>query len=179
MATSFLLGEQVYLRAVEPKDLDVMYDMENDPAMWDISSFTVPYSRHVLLEYIKNNQCDIFSDKQIRLMVARRSDNLVVGTIDVTDFVPLHRRGAVGIAIHQNYRGQGYASEALKLLCEYAFNFLNLNQLYAHVACDNLASLSLFFSAGFEQCGFLKEWLFLEHKSKDVVLLQRLKTCAQ
>ncbi|NCC11134.1 MAG: N-acetyltransferase [Bacteroidia bacterium] len=174
MATSFLLGEQVYLRAVEPKDLDVMYDMENDPAMWDISSFTVPYSRHVLLQYINSNQCDIFSDKQIRLMVARRSDNLVVGTIDITDFVPLHRRGAIGIAIHQNYRGQGYAAEALRLLCEYAFDFLNLKQLYAYVACDNLASLGLFSSSGFEQSGLLKEWLLIGHETKDVVLLQRL-----
>ena len=45
MKQSFLANERIYLRAVEPEDLDLMYEMENDPSMWDISSFTVPYSR--------------------------------------------------------------------------------------------------------------------------------------
>ena len=43
MKQSFLANERIYLRAVEPEDLDLMYEMENDPSMWDISSFTVPY----------------------------------------------------------------------------------------------------------------------------------------
>ena len=47
MKQSFLNNDRIYLRAVEPEDLDVMYEMENDPSMWDISNFTVPYSRYV------------------------------------------------------------------------------------------------------------------------------------
>ena len=38
MKQSFLANERIYLRAVEPEDLDLMYEMENDPSMWDISS---------------------------------------------------------------------------------------------------------------------------------------------
>lgn len=53
MKQSFLTNERIYLRAVEPEDLDIMYEMENDPSMWDISSFTVPYSRFVLKQYIE------------------------------------------------------------------------------------------------------------------------------
>ena len=45
MKQSFLNNDRIYLRAVEPEDLDVMYEMENDPSMWDISNFTVPYRR--------------------------------------------------------------------------------------------------------------------------------------
>ena len=37
------MNERIYLRAVEPEDMDIMYEMENDPSMWDISNFTVPY----------------------------------------------------------------------------------------------------------------------------------------
>ena len=46
MKQSFLINDRIYLRAVEPEDMDVMYEMENDPSMWDISNFTVPYSRY-------------------------------------------------------------------------------------------------------------------------------------
>lgn len=172
MKHSFLSNERIYLRAVEPEDLDIMYEMENDPSMWDISSFTVPYSRFVLKQYIEGSQSDMFADKQLRLMITRRKDNCTLGTIDITDFVPLHSRGAVGIAIHNNYRQEGYASDALKLLCEYAFNFLSIRQLYAHIAADNEPSLRLFNSCGFSQCGMLKDWLLTHEGYKDAVLVQ-------
>ena len=35
MKQSFLINDRIYLRAVEPEDMDVMYEMENDPSMWD------------------------------------------------------------------------------------------------------------------------------------------------
>ena len=44
MKQSYLTNERIYLRAVEPEDMDIMYEMENDPSMWNISNFTVPYS---------------------------------------------------------------------------------------------------------------------------------------
>lgn len=172
MGQAFLKNERLYLRAVEPEDLDTMYEMENDPSMWDISSFTVPYSRYVLKQYIESSQNDMYADKQLRLMIIRREDKAVLGTIDITDFVPLHSRGAVGIAIHKNYRGQGYASDALKLLCEYAFNFLFVRQLYAHIAVDNEPSCRLFTSCGFTQCGLLKDWILTTEGYKDAVLMQ-------
>jgi Acetyltransferases, including N-acetylases of ribosomal proteins len=174
MKQNFLMNDRIYLRAVEPEDMDTMYEMENDPSMWDISNFTVPYSRYVLRQYIENSQCDVFADKQLRLMIVGRLNNKVLGTIDITDFVPLHSRGEVGIAVHKDYRQQGYATDALKLLCEYAFDFLSLTQLYAHVAVDNEACVKLFTSCGFVQCGLLKSWLQIEGRYKDVALFQSL-----
>ena len=163
MRQSFLMNDRIYLRAVEPEDMDVMYEMENDPSMWDISNFTVPYSRYVLRQYIEGSQCDV-----------GKSEHCILGTIDITDFVPLHSRGEVGIAVHKDYRQQGYASDALKLLCEYAFDFLSLSQLYAHVAVDNENCMRLFTSCGFTQCGLLKNWLQVGGCYKDAALLQYL-----
>lgn len=174
MKQTFLMNDRLYLRAVEPEDLDVMYEMENDPEMWDISSFTVPYSRYVLKQYIEGSQSDIFADKQLRLMLVRREDSRTVGTIDVTDFVPLHSRGAVGVAVHKDFRQAGYATDGLMLLCSYMFDFLCLKQLYAHVSIENDASMHLFTSCGFSQCGVLKEWLRTKDGYRDVVLMQRL-----
>ena len=90
--------------------------MENDPASWDASNFSVPYSRHVLSEYIVQSQSDLFADRQLRLMIVRGGDGEVVGTIDLTDFSAFHRRGEVGIAIREAHQGHGYAKEALHSL---------------------------------------------------------------
>lgn len=169
------MGECLHLRAMEPEDLEIMYAMENDPRTWDVTNFNVPYSKFVLRQYIENSQCDMFADRQLRMMIERREDVAVVGTIDITDFAPLHSRGEVGIAVRKEYQGNGYAKEALKLLCDYAFGFLFLRQLTAHVATDNEVSVQLFKSCGFSECGLLKEWWYVGGKFKDVVLLQRLR----
>ena len=170
----YFVGDKVRLRAVEPEDLEVLYTMENDPEAWDVSNFTVPYSRYVLKQYIAQSDCDIFADRQLRLMIVRLDDESVVGTVDLTDFQPLHRRGEVGIAIRSTHRRQGYAGEALRLLCDYAFGFLRLRQLTAHVACSNEASRQSFRSCGFVDCGLLRQWWCINGEYQDVCLMQRL-----
>ena len=102
MKQSYLTNERIYLRAVEPEDMDIMYEMENDPSMWDISNFTVPYSRYVLRQYIEGSQCDVFADKQLRLMIVSKSDHDILGTIDITDFVPLQEHPEVPAQIHRS-----------------------------------------------------------------------------
>ena len=71
MNTSFLSDEEIYLRAVEPEDLGLMYEMENSPELWFVSSTFEPYSRHTLREYILSSQNDVFADKQLRLIRQR------------------------------------------------------------------------------------------------------------
>lgn len=175
MNKSYFSSERVRLRAMEPEDLEVMYDMENDSQTWDVTNFTVPYSKFVLKQYIENSECDMFADRQLRMMIVRVEDNAVIGTIDITEFVPMHARGEVGIAIRSGYQGNGYAKEALGLLCDYVFGFLHMKQLIAHITVDNEASLRLFESCGFVRCGLLKEWWRVGREYKDVVLLQLLR----
>ena len=69
MNKSYFCSERVRLRAMEPEDLEVMYAMENDSQTWDVTNFTVPYSRFVLKQYIENSECDMFADRQLRMMI--------------------------------------------------------------------------------------------------------------
>ena len=110
MKPSYFVSERIRLRAMEPEDLETMYAMENDPQTWDVTNFSVPYSKYVLKQYMENSQCDMFADRQLRMMIVRCEDNAVVGTIDITDFAPMHSRGEVGIAVRREYQGKGYAS---------------------------------------------------------------------
>ena len=167
----FIKDDKIALRGAEPEDALQIYTWENDRSLWRVSNTAVPYTQFQIEQFLLNNN-DLFSNGQLRLMIMRRKDNCTLGTVDITDFVPLHSRGAVGIAVHSNYRQEGYASDALKLLCEYAFNFLFIKQLYAHIAVDNEPSLRLFNSCGFTQCGVLKEWLLTHEGYKDAVLVQ-------
>ena len=155
-----LENDSIVLRAVEPDDIDFLYNCENNTQLWRYGTTMVPYSRFAIKQYIADTQNDIFLDRQLRLIICVKPDLNPIGTIDLFDFDPYHQRASVGICITSDEnRRQGYASQSLSLLIEYCFDFLHLHQLYCSVAADNEASLHVFEKAGFEQCGLRKDWL--------------------
>lgn len=171
----YLRNEHLLLRAAEPEDLEVMLALENEPEHWDVSNTTVPYSRYGLRRYLEETTYDIHADRELRLMMADPArPTETVGIISVTDISVRHLRGEVGLAVRKDCRRQGYGRVALELLCDYMFEQLLFEQLYAYVPTDNEASLVLFKQAGFEPCGLLKRWLKRHAGSCDVLLLQRL-----
>ncbi|MDR1004936.1 MAG: GNAT family N-acetyltransferase [Prevotellaceae bacterium] len=174
MKHTYLSSNRIRLRAMEPEDLELILHLENDPDQWDICNFTVPYSRYAVKRYLEETKNDLFADQELRLVIVRRADGAAIGTIDVVDFSPLHKRGEVGIVIGREFRGAGYAKEALLLLCDYAFDYLGLKQLAVHIPTDHAVSLHLFTACGFVQCGLLKEWICVEGTYRDVALLQRI-----
>ena len=148
-----------YLRALEPEDLEFLYALENDPAIWAVSDTLAPVSRHALREYLAHATADFHEVRQLRLVVGSIDYGHSVGVVDLFDFDPLHQRAAVGITIAGIERGCGYARQALELLLTHARDVLRLHQLYATVGATNRASLRLFRSVGFRRVGTRHEWL--------------------
>lgn len=149
---------KVRFRALEPNDIDLLYEWENDAEIWEISNTFEPFSKYILAKYIKESQRDIYESKQVR-MVIETLDGKAVGAIDLFDFDPFHFRAGVGILIHdEKDRKLGYATDALQLLCIYATDYLRLHQLYANITEENLTSIHLFTQNGFELCGTKKDW---------------------
>ena len=120
---STLLGKNINLRALEPEDLDFLFDTENDESLWEISSTQTPYSKYTLQKYIENAHQDIYEAKQYRFVICD-TKSMPVGMIDLFDFNPQHQRVGIGILINSKYRTKGYGSEALKMIIDYAFTYL-------------------------------------------------------
>ena len=168
-----LQGKHIHLRALEPSDLDFLYELENNTDIWEISGTTTPYSKHVLKQYLDNAHRDIYDVKQLRLCIA--TTDKVVGFIDLFDFDPQNKRAGVGIVVLEHMdRNKGIGAEALSLLCDYVFKVLGLRQLYANVMEENLASLHLFKKMGFIAVGLKKDWIFSNGTFKNEILLQKI-----
>ncbi|RPE00904.1 N-acetyltransferase [Aureibaculum marinum] len=167
-----LTGNNVYLRALEPEDLEFLYAVENDLSFWEVSSTETPYSKHVLRLYLENAHLDIYEAKQLRLVIAESKSQKPIGLIDLFDYNPKHKRAGVGILLIEGEQQKGYGSEALKLLIEYSFRHLNIHQLFANITMDNEKSLNLFKKHNFIEVGVKKDWIFIEGKYKDEGLFQ-------
>ncbi len=162
MMKDLLTGPNIRLRALEPGDVGVLYEWENDTSIWDVSNTLTPFSKFQLEEYILNAQNDLYATRQLRLMIVipgQDDKEQAVGTIDLFDFDPFHLRVGAGILVREPFRQRGFAAEALQILIRYVFSVLHLHQIYCNITPDNLHSLHLFQNAGFEQCGTKKEWI--------------------
>ena len=166
--------ENILIRALEPEDLEYLYKWENNMDLWDVSDTLTPFSHFTLKKYVDHAHEDIYSSKQLRLMIARLSDREPLGLVDLYDFDPYHQRAGLGIMIHNaENRKQGYASSAIKLTLDYCFEVLGLHQVYSSVPSCNIASRKLFESLGFTQTGYRKQWLKRGSDWEDVIYLDR------
>lgn len=167
-----LKGNLVKLRALEPEDLQFLFDTENNEAHWEISSTQAPFSKYILKNYLENAHLDIYEVKQQRLVIADILTDIPFGMIDLFDFDPQHKRAGVGILVLNEFREKGIAKESLKLLISYAFHYLNLHQLFANITTDNTKSIRLFESFHFNCVGIKKDWIYCNHQYKDEALFQ-------
>ena len=169
-----LKGEHISLRAIEPKDLDFLYQLENNTDIWEVSGTVTPYSKYVLQQYLDNSHRDIYDVKQLRLCISTL-DEKVIGLIDLFDFDPKNRRAGIGIVILESKnQNKGLGAEAISLLCDYAFSVLNLKQLYSNVTEDNLASIHLFEKMNFNKVGVKKDWILSNGIFKNEILYQKI-----
>ena len=151
---------EIRLRALEPEDLELLYSWENNVSYWIVSNTVVPFSKYTLKRYLEDSHKDIYETGQVRLMIDHIPDQITIGTIDIFDFDPFHKRAGIGILIaKEEYRRKGYATMALKCLIDYCFGILLLHQLYCSILENNTESMDLFKKAGFSQSGIKKEWI--------------------
>lgn len=169
-----LKGKNCYLRALEPSDIDFLYQIENDEYLWEVSDTQTPFSRHLLEDYLRHTSEDIYTAKQLRLVICS-SEGLPAGFIDLYDFNPQHKRAGVGIVIVESFRSKGIGRESIELLAKYAFTYLDLHQLYAYIPEDNLRSIKLFENVGFVQTGINKDWIYHSKKFKNQLVYQRIR----
>ncbi|WP_339894319.1 GNAT family protein [uncultured Algibacter sp.] len=167
-----LKGKNIYLRALEPEDLEFIHAIENDESIWEISNTQTPYSKFLIKQYLEHAHKDIFEVKQLRLVISNY-ENIALGMIDLFDFDFKNSRAGVGILVKEsNDRKRGYGREALKLLIDYSFTHLGLHQLYCNISEENEVSVKLFVNHGFKKIGLKKDWNYVNGSYKNEYLFQ-------
>ncbi len=92
-----------------------------------------------------------------QLVLRRRSDARVIGTLLLFKFDEASHRLEVGYALAHDGWGQGLMREAVQAACGHAFGALGLRRLEAEVNPANLASCRLLQAIGFQLEGTLRQ----------------------
>ncbi len=163
-----LQNDRIYLRALEPEDLELLYEIENDRKLWWTGTTTAPYSRYALKQYIATQPQDIYQCGELRLVVCTPKHE-AVGLLDLFDFDPYNQRAEVGIALLTAARGKGFGQAALAAIEDFARTTLRLHQIYAYISREqNKPSRRLFIRSGYTECATLPQWHQYEGTFEDV-----------
>ena len=161
------------LRALEPYDLDILYDTENDKSLWKYSNTSSPFSKHSLKKFIENSHLDIIEHKQVRLVLSDKN-NLPFGFIDLFKYDMINKRAGVGVIIFEKYRSRGLGSISLDLIENYVKKYIPIHQLYANISSENIESIKLFEKHNYLKVGNKKDWIYYNNKYFDELLYQKI-----
>ena len=161
-------GKQIYLRAMEPEDMELYRDMINDE---EISRMVVGWS----LPVSKKEQMDWYdravSSVDKRLTVCMKEDDAAVGMVTLTSIDLVNRTAFHGIKLHPNCpKGRGVGTDAVMTLMGYAFEQLNLNRLEGEWFPYNVASKRLYEKCGWQQEGIKRRAVFRDGEYHDLAI---------
>ena len=167
----FIDGERIYLREVRESDVNEHYYrwMNDNETTQYLESRFFPNSLSAILGFVRSFDGNV---NNVFLAVIDKKNGQHIGNIKLGPIQWIHRTAEVGILLgEKEYWGKGFATEALKLLSNYAFNKLNLRKLTAGCYNLNKGSEALFLKAGFAVEGVRPQQFFFNGQYVDYVLL--------
>ncbi len=165
-----MIGASVYLSPMSLDDAEVytawLNDLETTRYLTVASAqVTLQGERDFLVQLSKGHNYSI---------VEKASDRLL-GSCGLASEDHVHRSAEVGIFLgDEAARGRGHGSEALSLLCDYAFNVLNFRSLFLRTYAFNERAIASYRKVGFKEIGRMRQAHFWQGSYHDVVLMDLL-----
>lgn len=168
-----IIGERIYLRLMEEKDVIYKVGWINDPDVRKSLNFDYPISEVGTKQWLYRVASD---NSRKDFIVCMRENDLPIGycgflNIDIKNS---KAESYMGIGDKKHW-GKGLGNEIRELLLEYGFNELSLNKIYSYVWADNEKMLELNKKFGFIVEGLLRQDIFSHGNRRDRYIMGILK----
>jgi len=186
MHNPFLIGDRIYLRAVVEEDLPYYFSwLDSQETTRYMQRGIYPNNMDEMRDYMKS----MHGKDGMHLAIIRKAQYVEgilknplreekhIGNITLLNIHPTFRSAEIGIIIgDEQSRGQGYGTEAIKLLVDHAFTRMNLNRLQAGMVTKNLSSQGAFMNVGFKPDGILRQAYYCDGEYQDVAIMGLIKS---
>jgi [ribosomal protein S5]-alanine N-acetyltransferase len=165
-----LKGRNIELKLLTPENTKELleYYIKNkqhlkafEPAR-DKSFYTLEVQKRDLMENYKG----FLNGTSVNLGIFK--NNHLIGKIRVSNIVlGVFRNAFVGYSIDKDEQGNGYMKEALMLVLDYVFEYLELHRVEATTLVDNIKSQAVLLGCGFKEIGISEKYLFINGEWAD------------
>ena len=145
-------GEKVALGILMEQDIPALLNIFNDRNV-------TRYLRFPGLIQYPENEKEFLSraassrEKELFFAIIGKEQNEFMGVVSLHEIDWRNSNAYVAFSIGKDYWGKGYTTEAVGLIVEYSFYFLNLRKLRSSVLRPNVASIRVLEKNGFSLCG--------------------------
>lgn len=160
----------IVVRAVEPRDVEELTALFSCPGVV-AGTLQMPFVS------VEARRARVgATDPQLHALVAVVG-GVVVGslTLHVQSRPRRRHAGEFGIAVHDDYQGQGVASALMDAMIDLADNWIDLRRIELTVFADNAAAVHLYQKYGFAIEGTAKDYAFRAGDYLDAYMMARLK----
>ena len=170
MPTSVWQGKRIRLRAIEPEDWEAFYAFEQDSELGRLDDYVyVPRSKEASKRWAEKRSAEEHKDDQY-FMVIETLHGEIAGAMNSHTCNARNGTFSYGVALGEQYRRQGYASEAIILLLRYFFQELRYQKVTAQVYSFNEPSIKLHEKLGFQLEGRLRRMVYTNGAYHDHLL---------
>lgn len=108
--------------------------------------------------------------------VVLKEEERLIGNASIFDVNHLHQRAEIGLFIGEaKDRGKGYGQEIVRLLVDFGFKYLNLNNIMLKVISGNTAAINAYKKCGFKEFGRRTKCYFVDNKWHDEIYMEILR----
>lgn len=170
-----LVGEQVRLRPLEERDLDLLERWWSDPEWQVLQQQTVrPQpsgpARDLFRRWSTND-----SGSGVGFSIVARGSEQLLGHVTLWGAALPARAATLGILLGPEHVGRGSGTDALRVIARYGFRVMGLHRIGLAVAASNSRGRRAYEKAGFQPEGVRREAVFLDGRFTDEVLMGLLE----
>ena len=154
-------------------DLDCVAMASSDPRIPAGTTVPIEFTPDSGRSFIERQWSRFHNGEGVSLAIRARDVNLAVGLV----VMPLRPQlGVVGLGywIVPIARRPGYATSAVELVSSWAIRSVGFTRIEAWVEPNNVASIGVLGSAGFEQEGLLRSFLTIGPTRSDALVYARV-----
>lgn len=168
-----LTGDNIYLSPISLDDVKEYAEMVNDIKV----SVGLGYLSYTNIIDFESEKEFLISVKKEKMFAVRLLENdELLGNVGFNSVDLLNRMATMGIMLgNPNYQRKGYGIEAVKLILDYGFSFLNLRNISLSVFEYNEVAYNLYKKIGFKEAGRLRKAVEILGKTYDVIIMDMLK----
>ena len=168
-----LIGDNIYLSPISLDDIEEYAQMVNDIKV----SVGLGYLSYTNIIDFESEKEFLISVKKEKMFAVRLLENdELLGNVGFKSIGEIHRTAEMGIMLgNPKYQRKGYGMEAINLLLDYGFSFLNLRNISLNVFEYNEIAYNLYKKIGFKEAGRLRKAVEILGKTYDVIIMDMLK----
>ena len=161
-----LIGERIYLSPRNTEDVEQFTEWLND---FEITDYIGRSAYITTLEgekqYLEENL-----NKNYNFFIITLKEDKLIGTVGLENYDAINRTATLGIFIgDKDYRNEGYGTEAIKMVLDYGFNYLNLNNIKLDLMSFNERALKCYTKCGFKEYGRRRNCKYINGKYYDSI----------